>query len=89
MIRSTLFAAALLLAAPAFAGSFYPTLMGARFCELTGLGIAKEEAMGAAISETWSKNRESVYVTRNGKRTSLDTLDAANYIARNCPEAFK
>jgi len=89
MIRTTLLAAALLLAAPAFAQSFYPNLMGARFCELSRMGISKEEAMKAAMSETWSKHRQPTYVTHDGKRTDLNVLDAANYIARNCPEAFQ
>jgi hypothetical protein len=89
MIRTTLFAAVLLLAAPATAQSFYPNLMGARFCELSRMGVSKEEAMKAAIAETWSKYRQPTYVTHNGKRTDLNVLDAANYIARNCPQAFQ
>lgn len=89
MIRTTLTAAALLLAIPAHAQSFYPTLYGQRFCQLRQLGVTREEAINAAIKENWSNSRQPIYVDMNGKRTSTDVIDAANYVARNCPELMK
>jgi hypothetical protein len=90
MIRTTIAAAALLLAAlPASAGSFFPTLYGARFCELRRAGISLSEARTVAMKEAWSDHRERTYVTYEGKQTSLDVLDATRYVVTNCPELLQ
>jgi hypothetical protein len=89
MIRPKLLAAAMLLAAPAFAGSFYPNTYGARFCELRRMGIASAEARATAMKEAWSQHREPTYVNYQGQRTSLDVLDAARYVTTRCPDLLQ
>lgn len=81
--------AALLVAAPASAQSFYPNLYGSRFCELRRMGIDVEEARKVAMTEAWSRYRQVTYVTFQGKLYSLDVLDGARYVVDNCPELAK
>lgn len=82
-------ATAILATLPVQAQSFYPNTYGSRFCELRRMGISKQQALKAAMHEAWSSNRQPSYVDYNGKRTSLDVLDAARYVANNCPELFQ
>ena len=89
MLRLSLTAAALLLTLPAQAGSFYPNLFGAKYCELRALGVETKEAIKVSIQQNWSVTRETPSVTIDGKQYSLDVLEGSNYIKKNCPEYFK
>ena len=87
MIRITIAAAALLLAGTAAsAQSFYPNSFGSRYCELRRLGVAQAEAINLAIDENWSNSRPKQFVTIDGKRENLDTLDAVSFISSICPQ---
>ena len=86
MIQPTLIAAILLLSVPAQAGSFYPSLFGARYCELRAMGVENQEAIKVSILQNWSKTRQTPSVTIDGKEYSLDVIEGSNYIKKNCPE---
>ncbi len=85
-MKPLLLVASLLLATPSAAQSFYPNLFGSRYCELRRMGVDATQARDAAMSESWSSSRKVTYVTYEGKRISLDVLDAAKYVVKNCPE---
>lgn len=88
-MKPIILVASLLLAAPASAQSFYPNTYGSRFCELRRLGISVTEARSVAMSEAWSRYRQPSYVTWEGKRVSLDVLDASRFVISHCPELAK
>ena len=79
-------AAALLAPSPAQPQSFYPELMGQRFCELRRAGVSYDQAVRAAIAESWSHSRPAYYVTINGQRVSADAISAAMYAMTVCPQ---
>lgn len=70
----------LLLAAPAAAQSIDPQAYGQRYCYLRGLGVAEDAARRAAVDYSWRPERSNALVTK-------DTMDAAWYVVRNCPDS--
>lgn len=80
-----LFSAMLVLVAtPAVSQSFYPNIAGQRYCDLRKVGVSKDQAIKAALSDNLAPFRTSPKVTVHGIELTLDQLDFIEYMKR-CP----
>lgn len=80
--------ATLLVAVPAAtAGEILPNLYAREFCELRELGVSEDEAMRAAVEESYIDNGVTpVKVTVGGKQYGTDVVRAYRAVERRCPE---
>jgi hypothetical protein len=88
----TLASTALLLALaspwPA-AAQFFPHIAASRFCSLRSVGVDYQDALAAAIRESFSSNRPVFHVTHNGRRTTSDVVEMVQAVASMCPAALQ
>jgi hypothetical protein len=89
MIRVTLAAAALLLAAPAQASTILPNLYAKTFCELRQAGASKEDARSAAMQSAIISGDDWTWITIDGRRLKSDVVLAVQAVINRCPELIK
>lgn len=84
MIRATITAAALLLAAPATAAPLSATIVSQEACDLITMGQPTQEAITAAISG----NRDLVRIDLETYGRKAFTLYTANLMASRCGQTI-
>ena len=79
---------------PVFASSFkteyrvLPNLYADQYCRLRRMGVSREEAIDAAVSENMVPGSASS-VTINGKIFSVDVIESVAAVERLCPAYLK
>jgi len=71
----------LALTSPVMAQSFQPEAAALRYCQLRRAGIESDDAMRAALTEYYDRNRQSPMVKYKGGEYTSDQLAFADLIA--------
>ena len=67
-------------------GVILPNLYASEYCSLRSMGVSEDEAMTAAIRESYLDNGETaVQVTIDGVLYDVDVVKAQRAVAERCP----
>ena len=88
-MKTLILATVLFFGAPlaSFSGVILPNLYAREFCSLRAMGVSNDEAVTAAISESYLDNGETApKVTINGTQYDSDVVRAYRTAKEQCPQ---